>query len=282
MSIYLYIEIDIIGMENKNQKSLKARLQNGELLYGMALLSYSPTIAEIAAFAGYDFVILDMEHGYGGIADALPCIHALTAANTPVVIRVPENSHVWVKKVLDLGPAGIVFPLINDADQAQRAVSYCRYPTRGVRGVATPIVRASRFGIDEDYSGRYEKDLLILCQVETEESVKNVKKIAAVDGVDGVMVGPYDLSASVGCMTNPNAERVQGLMRTIESTVLGFKKKDNGGPFLAGFAIGPDGSEDFRRRGYQCIRGACDVVSFKNACLADVRKFKKGLTNSTH
>ncbi|XP_054823986.1 uncharacterized protein LOC129321986 [Prosopis cineraria] len=263
------------------QNSLKARLQDGEVLYGIALLSYSPTMAEIAAFAGYDFVLIDMEHGFGGIADALPCIHAVAAANTPVIIRVPENTHVWVKKVLDLGPQGIVFPFINDADQAIKAVSYCRYPTKGVRGVATPIVRASKFGIDEHYAEHYEKDLLIMCQVETEESVNNVEKIAAVDGVDAVMVGPYDLSASVGCMSNPNAQKVQDLLRTMEKTVLSSKKKEEGGPFLAAFAIGADGSEDFRRRGYRCIRGACDVVSFKNACLADVRKFKKSLLNST-
>ncbi|KAI4327441.1 hypothetical protein L6164_019901 [Bauhinia variegata] len=255
-------------------KSIKVRLQAGECLYGMSFLSFSPTIAEIAGWAGYDFVIVDIEHGFGGISEALRCIHALGAANTPVIVRVPELSHVWVKKVLDLGPQGIIFPLIDGPESAKKAVSYCRYPPCGVRGVATPIVRASRFGIDEGYANQYEKDLLILCQVETEEAVNNVEGIAGVDGVDGIMVGPLDLSASVGCLSNPKCDKVQNMLREIENTVLSFKRKEGGGPYLAGFAMSFDGPDQFRKRGYQLIRGVTDVGLFKNACVEDMNKFR--------
>ncbi|XP_016161766.1 uncharacterized protein LOC107604648 [Arachis ipaensis] len=230
-------------------------------------------MVEIAGWSGYDFVILDLEHGFGGISEGLRCIHALTAANTPVIVRVPELSHVWVKKVLDLGPQGIIFPLVDGPESAKKAVSYCRYPPNGVRGVATPIVRASRFGIDESYAKKYEKDLLILCQVETAEGVENVEGIAAVDGVDGIMVGPLDLSASVGCMHDPRNEKVKEMMRKIESTVLGMKRKEGGGPYLAGFAMPFDGPDQFRSRGYKLIRGVTDVGLFKNACVGDVSKF---------
>ena len=240
----------------------------------MSFVSFCPTMAEIAGWAGYDFVILDLEHGFGGISEALRCIYALVAAKTPVIVRVPELSHVWVKKVLDLGPQGIIFPLVDGPESAKKAVSYCRYPPNGVRGVATPIVRASMFGIDEQYAKRYEKDLLILCQVETEEAVKNVEGIAGVDGVDGIMVGPLDLSASVGCMSDPKNEKVQEMMRKIEKTVLGFKRKEEGGPYLAGFAMPFDGPDQFRKRGYQLIRGVTDVGLFKNACVEDVKKFR--------
>ncbi|KAL4343858.1 hypothetical protein HN51_062070 [Arachis hypogaea] len=254
-------------------KSIKARLQAGDCLYGMSFLSFCPTMVEIAGWSGYDFVILDLEHGFGGISEGLRCIHALTAANTPVIVRVPELSHVWVKKVLDLGPQGIIFPLVDGPQSAKKAVSYCRYPPNGVRGVATPIVRASRFGIDESYAKKYEKDLLILCQVETAEAVENVEGIAAVDGVDGIMVGPLDLSASVGCMHDPRNEKVKEMMRKIESTVLGMKRKEGGGPYLAGFAMPFDGPDQFRSRGYKLIRGVTDVGLFKNACVGDVSKF---------
>ena len=260
-------------------KSIKARLQAGDCLYGMSFLSFCPTMAEIAGWAGYDFVILDLEHGFGGISEALRCIHALVAAKTPVIVRVPELSHVWVKKVLDLGPQGIVFPLVDGPESAKKAVSYCRYPPKGVRGVATPIVRASMFGIDEQYAERYEKDLLILCQIETEEAVNNVEGIAGVDGVDGIMVGPLDLSASVGFMSDPKNEKVQEMMRKIEKTILGFKRKEEGGPYLAGFAMPFDGPDQFRKRGYQLIRGVTDVGLFKNACVEDVKKFK---SNAIH
>ncbi|MED6188451.1 hypothetical protein PIB30_086098 [Stylosanthes scabra] len=255
------------------RKSIKSRLQDGDCLYGMSFLSFCPTMVEIAGWSGYDFVILDLEHGFGGISEGLRCIHALTAANTPVIVRVPELSHVWVKKVLDLGPQGIIFPLVDGPESAKKAVSYCRYPPNGVRGVATPIVRASRFGIDESYAKKYEKDLLILCQVETAEGVENVEGIAGVDGVDGIMVGPLDLSASVGCMHDPRNEKVKEMMNKIESTVLRMKRKEGGGPYLAGFAMPFDGPDQFRSRGYKLIRGVTDVGLFKNACVGDVSKF---------
>ncbi|XP_054823983.1 uncharacterized protein LOC129321982 [Prosopis cineraria] len=259
--------------DQPKSKSLKARLHAGECLYGMSFLSFSPTMAEIAGWAGYDFIIIDLEHGFGGISEALRCIHALTSANTPVIVRVPEVNHVWVKKVLDLGPHGLIFPLIDGPETAKRAVSYCRYPPDGVRGVATPIVRASRFGMDLDYAREYSKDLLILCQVETEEAVDNVEGIAGVEGVDGIMVGPLDLSASVGCLSDPRNEKVRRMMRKIESTVLGAKRKEGGGPYLAGMALPFDGPDQFKKRGYQLIRGATDVGLFKNVCVEDVKRF---------
>ena len=163
-------------------------------------------------------------------------------------------------------------------------LNFIRYPPNGVRGVATTIVRASRFGIDEGYAKKYEKDLLILCQVETAEAVENVEAIASIDGVDGIMVGPLDLSASVGCMHDPRNEKVREMMRKIENTVLGLKRKEGGGPYLAGFAMPFDGPDQFRNRGYQLIRGVTDVGLFKNACVGDVNKFNmnKKHVNGAH
>lgn len=105
-------------------------------------------MAEIAGWTGYDFIMIDLEHGFGGVSETLRCIHALSSSNTPIVVRVPEVNLVWVMKILDLGPHGIIFPLVNCLKTAKRAVSYCRYPPDGVRGVATGIVRASSYGMD--------------------------------------------------------------------------------------------------------------------------------------
>ncbi|XP_054787932.1 uncharacterized protein LOC129293845 [Prosopis cineraria] len=256
-------------------KSLKARLQKGECLYGISLQSFSSTMAEIAGWTGYDFIIIDLEHGFGGVSEALHCIQALTSTNTQVIVRVPEVNHVWVKKVLDLGPHGLIFPLVDGPETAKKAVSYCRFPPYGVRGVATSIVRASRFGMDPEYAREYWKDLLILCQVETEEAVNKVAEIAAVEGVDGIMVGPSDLCASVGCMREPKNEKVREMMRKIETTVLAAEKKEGGGPFLAAMAMPFEGAtvDEFSKRGYQLIRGATDVGLFKNVCVEDVKKF---------
>lgn len=122
-------------------------------------------MAEIASYAGYDFIVVDMEHGAGGVREALNCIRAVEAAGSSTVLRVPDNCQAWTKKALDLGPDGIMFPMIETGKAASDAVSYCRYRPEGLRGCAYTIVRDSKFGFDEEYLRNYTDQLLIMCQV---------------------------------------------------------------------------------------------------------------------
>nr|XP_043639944.1 2-keto-3-deoxy-L-rhamnonate aldolase-like [Erigeron canadensis] len=255
--------------------TLKSRLKNGETLYGMFLLSFSPTLAEIAGLSGYDFVVVDMEHGPGGISEALACLHALAAARTPAIIRIPDTDPAWAKKALDLGPQGIMFPMIENQKMAKKAVSYCKFPPNGIRGSAHTVVRASDYGIDNGYLNNYEDELLIMCQVESEEGVKKIEEIAAVDGVDCVQMGPLDLSASMGYLWDPGHKKVKAMMRTAEKGVLKTTEKGGGGgAYLSGFAMPHDRPEDMRSRGYHMISGAVDIGMFRSACVEDVKKFK--------
>ncbi|XP_022761981.1 uncharacterized protein LOC111307908 [Durio zibethinus] len=251
-------------------KTLKARLNNGDTLYGLFFMSFSPTLAEISALAGYDFVVIDMEHGHGGISQALPCLQALSATQTPTILRLPENSPSWAKKALDLGPDGLMFPMIDDPESARNAVTYCRYPPAGIRGAAHPIVRASKYGLDDDYLAKCESELLIMCQVESEKAVKRSGEIAAVDGVDCVMIGPLDLSASMGYLIDPGNEKVKDIMKVAEEAVLA-----GDGAYLAGFSMPHDPPNEMRKRGYHKICGGVDLALFRNAALEDVEKFKK-------
>ncbi|KAL4372171.1 hypothetical protein HN51_017249 [Arachis hypogaea] len=244
--------------------TLKSRIQNGDVVYGMSLLTFSPTVAEIAALADFDFVLIDMEHGHGGLPEALPCLHALAAAKTPAVVRVPDSSSsFWARKAIDLGAQGIVFPMIQDPQSAAKAVSFCRSPV-------SPAARASRFGLD----GHCQKDLLIICQVESPEAVECAEEIAAVEGVDMIMVGPLDLSAGIGCLRNPKDERVMEMVDRVEKKVLGAARKEGGGPFLGRFGTALDSPEAFRDRGYRLVRVNLDVTLFRNACIQDVINFK--------
>lgn len=221
-----------------------------------------------------------MEHGPGGVSDCLPCLWALAGTNTPAIIRIPETSATWAKKALDLGPQGIMFPMIDTPKLAKRAVSYCRFPPNGVRGSAHTVVRASGYGIDHGYLDNYEDELLIMCQVESEEAVKKVEEIAEVEGVDCIQMGPLDLSASMGYLWDPGHKKVREMMRVAEKGVLktGKKKgKDYDGTFLSGFAMPHDSPEELRKRGYHMVSGAVDVGLFRNAAVEDVRKFKSGL-----
>lgn len=259
-------------------ETLKSRLRNGETLYGIFLLSFSPTLAEIAGLSGYDFAVVDMEHGPGGISDALPCLHALAATNTAAILRIPESSATWAKKALDLGPQGIMFPMIDSREAAQEAVSYCRFPPNGVRGSAHTVVRASGYGIDEGYLSNYEEELLIMCQIECGEGVKRAKEIAAVDGVDCIQMGPLDLSASLGYLWDPGHKKVREVMRAAEKAVLAESKPpEEGGAYLAGFAMPHDSGLDLKARGYHMVSGAVDVGLFRTAAVEDVKKFWTGL-----
>ncbi|CAN1172784.1 2-keto-3-deoxy-L-rhamnonate aldolase [Linum perenne] len=263
------------------QKSLKSRLRDGETLYGLFLLSFSPTIAEIAGLAGYDFVVVDMEHGPGGITEALHCMRALAATQTPAILRLPETCPTWAKKALDLGPQGIMFPMVDSKKIATKAVSYCRFPPAGVRGSAHTVVRASGYGIDEGYLSNYEEELLILCQIESEEGVKNADEIAAVDGVDCIQMGPLDLSASLGYLWDPGHKKVRQMLRTAEKTVLDSNPNGGGGAYLSGFAMPFDGPVDLKARGYQMVSGAVDIGLFRSAAVEDVRRFRMSLTQGS-
>ncbi|KAK3005521.1 hypothetical protein RJ639_016361 [Escallonia herrerae] len=259
-------------------QTLKSRLNDGDTLYGLFLLSFSPTLAEIAGLAGYDFVVVDMEHGHGGVSDALPCLHALAATSTPAILRLPESNPTWAKKALDLGPQGIMFPMIDSPKLARKAVSYCRFPPKGVRGSAHTVVRASNYGIDPGYLSNYEDELLIMCQVESEEAVKKIEEIAAVDGVDCIQMGPLDLSASMGYLWDPGNKKVREVMRSAEKGVLKTAGgSGGGGAFLAGFAMPHDSPDDMRGRGYHMVSGAVDVGLFRSAAVEDVKKFKMSL-----
>jgi len=150
------------------KKSLKSRLQDGEKLLGHFLLSFSPELAEIAARAGFDFIVVYLEHGAGGIREALHCIRAIEAAGCSTVLRVPDISQAWAKKALDLGPDGIMFPMVETGRSASEAVSFCLYRPDGVRGCAYSVVRDSSFGFNEGYLGNYADKLFIMCQIESE------------------------------------------------------------------------------------------------------------------
>ncbi|KAK6146500.1 hypothetical protein DH2020_020369 [Rehmannia glutinosa] len=248
--------------------ALKSRLVKGDTLYGTFLCSFSPVIAEISGYAGYDFVVVDMEHGYGGISAALPCLQALSATGTPAILRLPECSQTWAKKALDLGSQGIMFPMIDTKGLAQEAVSYCRYPPNGLRGAAHPVIRASRMSCS------------LMCQVESMEGLSNVREIAAVDGVDCIQIGPLDLSASLGQLRDPVNDKVKAMMSGAEEAVIGLRSEKgdcNIGPYLAGFAMPNDGPDELRARGYHMVSGGVDIGLYRSAVVNDVKKFKMGL-----
>ncbi|XP_038984434.1 2-keto-3-deoxy-L-rhamnonate aldolase-like [Phoenix dactylifera] len=262
---------------------LKSCLIAGEILYGLFLLSSSPTLAEIACLAGYDYVVVDMDDGSGGIAEVFPCLRALAASRTPAILRLPELSAAWAKKALDLGPQGLMFPMIESPGAAELAVSFCRFPPHGVRGSAHTMVRASAYGIDNGYLARVDEELLVMCQVETAAGLVKIEAITGVEGVDVVQMEPLDLSASMGYLWDPRNRKVRDAMKEAERKMLGMRNKlsaakggDAGerGPYLGGLAMPHDRAENMKMRGYHMVMGAVDVEIFWQAAVEDVRRWR--------
>jgi 2-keto-3-deoxy-L-rhamnonate aldolase RhmA len=177
---------------------IRERVLKRELVSGTWLNLGSAMTAEIAATAGFDWVVIDLEHGAG---DHESCLHQLQAvAGTPAspIVRVAWNDAPRFKRVLDLGAAGVVVPYVQSVEEAKQAVAAMRYPPQGVRGAAS-LNRAADFGADfTHYFNTANEKLLTVLQVETEQTLVAIDDIAAVDGADVLFVGPLDLSVSLG------------------------------------------------------------------------------------
>ncbi len=180
--------------------SIRSRANSGEIVVGTWLVLGSSLTAEIAGNSGFDWVVLDMEHGMGGSDGLLAQLQAISGTPASPIVRVASNDPVLIKRALDLGPAGIMAPMINSAADAERVVRAMRYPPQGIRGV-TPFTRPADFGRDfPDYFATANDDLICLVQIETEQAVENAEEIAAVDGVDVLFIGPLDLTVGLGIM----------------------------------------------------------------------------------
>ena len=181
-------------------KNLKQRLRQGDVLTGAFLNLGSSLTTELVGAAGFDFVVIDLEHGSGTEANVLPQLQALEHTACAGVIRVESHARQRSHRVLDLGAHGIMFPRVNTAEEARASAAALRYPPAGVRGVAS-MNRACAFGAGfREYVEKSADMLLGVFQIETAEAVKNVDEIAAVDGADVLFIGPLDLSQSLGIL----------------------------------------------------------------------------------
>lgn len=170
-----------------------------ETLVGTFLNLGSAAAVEIAAGVGFDWLLIDLEHGSGSLADLRNMLLACRHAPAAPVVRIPSVDPDTVKFVMDSGAAGIMFPFVSTPQEAQRAVQCMKYPPQGSRGVAG-VIRATDYGRQwKTYFAEANQQSLVVVQIETAEAVEAAAEIAAVEGVDVLFVGPLDLSVSLGC-----------------------------------------------------------------------------------
>jgi 4-hydroxy-2-oxoheptanedioate aldolase len=181
------------------KNTFKQALKAGKPQIGLWSTLSANYAVEVVAGAGFDWILLDTEHSPSDLENLLTQLQAAAPYPSHPVVRVPWNDMVTIKRVLDIGAQSLLIPYVSTAEEAAAAVSYTRYPPQGVRGVAG-TTRATRFGRVKDYAKRAHEEICVLVQVETQKAVDNIEAIAAIEGVDGVFIGPADLHASLGYM----------------------------------------------------------------------------------
>lgn len=179
----------------------KCALKDGRPQIGMWSSLSSHIVAEVLAGAGFDWVLLDTEHSPNELPMVQAQLHAMTGGSATAIVRPAWNDMVLIKRYLDIGAQTLLLPYVQTVEEAQNAVRYTRYPPQGLRGVAGST-RAAGYGRIKDYMKRAHEELCVLVQAETRLALKNLDAIAAVEGIDGVFIGPNDLAADLGYLGN--------------------------------------------------------------------------------
>lgn len=198
------------------RNAFKSAIADGRLQIGLWSQLTTGLAAELLARSGFDWIVIDTEHAPTELPAVMHQLQVLAASPAAPVVRIAWNDPVLIKRMLDIGAQTILVPMIETADDARRTVAATRYPPHGMRGVAT-CHRANQFGRIADYLHVAAQEICVLVQIETRAGLENAAEIAAVDGVDGVFVGPSDLSGSLGHLGQPHDPDVVAAIAAIHS-----------------------------------------------------------------
>ena len=206
--------------------SLKSRLKEGKLVVGSWITLGHPAIAEIMANAGFDWLSIDLEHSVISLDQAEQLIRTADLCGAAPLARVTSNDPSQIKRVMDAGAHGVIVPQVNTVDDARRAVGSMYYPPKGSRGVG--LARAQGYGATfENYNKWLADEAVVIVQIENKMAVDNMEAILDVEDVDGYIIGPYDLSASMGIAGQFDHSEFKGQIERIKS--IGRKLKKPGG-----------------------------------------------------
>jgi 2-dehydro-3-deoxyglucarate aldolase len=235
----------------------RSRLIQGETLLGTMVTLPTPAVAEILADVGFDWLFVDGEHGPFETGDLLAVLQAV-GHRIPCIVRVPESAEVPIKKALDLGAEGIIVPQVNTAQQAADVVRFARYAPQGARGVG--LARAHGYGRRfREYVEAANERTVVVVQAEHIRAVENIEEIVKVPGVDAVLLGPYDLSASLGKMGQLDDPSVVAAIDRITKVCQAAKMP------LGYFNVTAATVQPFIDRGYTLITAGVDTLLLGHA-----------------
>ena len=252
-------------------KKFREGLDSPAGVFGPFMITADPAFVEAAGYAGYDFVLLDMEHGPGTFENLQNLIRGANVAGVMPVVRVPRGTDIWIDQALDVGAGGVMIPQIDNAEQARIAVAAAKFSPRGNRGTCR-FVRSAGYGAVP--GARYfadAQDTVVILQAEGRKAVENLDEILEVEGIDIIFVGPYDLSSSLGIIGQIDHPMV---MEAIQDIVNRASKK---GVKVGCFADSAESAARLRKMGVKFLGYSCDTAIFLNAAIADVAKYREDL-----
>lgn len=247
---------------------VKRALKSGRPTVGAWLHLCNPLAAEIMADAGFEWLLIDMEHGAGDLQTLLGQLHAIQGSGAVSIVRVQWNDPAVIKRVLDLGVQGVMIPWVSGRAECEAAVRACKYPPLGIRGLAGSH-RAAGFGrLAAEYWKRANDEILVVVQIETPQAVREIDAMLAVPGVDVAFIGPADLSAALGHVGNPGHPDVAAAIATVE------KAARNAGVALATISRSWEEARALYARGYQMVTVASDALLLAQHAPAIVKRFR--------
>lgn len=252
--------------------SLRRALSEGRLLLGPFCKLATPQNMEIFGYAGFDFVILDCEHGPLSAETVENLVRAAKVTGLHALVRVPHNEPASIDRILDVGAAGIIVPRISTAEEARKLACAARYAPDGERGLCR-YVRAAKYSKMDRYQYLKEanRDVLVIAMIESAEGFGNLPGILATKGIDAIFVGPYDLSQSLGIPGQVDAPEVEHMMTTIVS------QAHRAGVATATFVESPEGAKKWADVGVQMISYSTDVGIMLQASIGIVRSVRRML-----
>jgi len=256
-------------------KGLKKRLKKKELTIGSWLQIGSPIAAEIMVQAGFDWLVVDMEHSSIGIDQAQLLIQTIELAGSVPLVRLSSNDPVLIRRVMDAGSHGIIVPNVSSADDAVSAIKAVRYPPEGTRGVG--LWRAQKYGFDfEKYKKWQESESIVIVQIEHIDGVNNLEAILTTKGIDGFIVGPYDLSASLGIPGEFEHADFKAALRKILQTAKQMKALTGTHVVMPEASVAKERIEE----GYRFIAFGIDTLFLGQSCRKGLREIRNAFKYS--
>lgn len=258
----------MLAQENR----FKTAIQQGKPQIGLWLDMGEAIIAEIAGTAGFDWLVIDGEHGPNDLRSIIDQLRALATSSAEPVVRIPVGESWIIKQMLDAGARTLLVPMVDSAAEAEALVSAMHYPPRGIRGMGAVVARASGFNTIDNYAQTASDGLCLLVQAETRAAIADLDNILKVDGIDGVFIGPADLAADMGYLGRIDEPEVQSVIEAAISKIVASGK-------AAGILTF---NEVYNRRymelGASFVAVGADVTEFSSALKSLCGRYKGGET----